>query len=100
MSTIQSLEYHLALVDFNTNWEYTKDCSTQGNEEGREILRYIQPPSRGVRKVSHAKAVICRRLIITSQKFDSLYKSSHIAAAMVATFSKGAIMFLPNGTSG
>ncbi|GAB1312880.1 hypothetical protein MFIFM68171_03090 [Madurella fahalii] len=100
MNTIQSLKYHLALVEFNTNWEYTKDCITQGNEEGREILRYIQPPGRGVRRVSHAKAVICRKLSITSQKFDSLYKSSHIAAAMVATFGKGAVMFLPNGTNG
>ena len=100
MSTIQSLKYHLALVDFNTNWEYTKDCITQGNKEGREILRYIRPPGRGVRKVSHAKAVICSKLSITSQKFDSLYKSSYIAAAMVATFGKGAVMFLPNGTSG
>lgn len=100
MSTIQSLNYHLALVDFNTNWEYTKDCITQGNKEGQEILRYIQPPGRGVRKVSHAKAVVCRKLSITSQKFDSLYKSSHIATAMVATFGKGAVMFLPNGTSG
>ncbi|KAK0735161.1 hypothetical protein B0T26DRAFT_671339 [Lasiosphaeria miniovina] len=95
-----SLKYHLALVGFNTNWEYTKDSITQGNKEGREILRYIQPPSRGVRKVSHAGAVLCKKLSITSQKFDSLYKSSHIATAMVATFGKGSVMFLPNGTSG
>ncbi|KAK4169911.1 hypothetical protein QBC43DRAFT_329485 [Cladorrhinum sp. PSN259] len=100
MSTIQSLKYHLALMDFNTNWEYTKDCITHGSKEGREILRYIQPPGRGVRKVSHAKAVICRKLSITSQKFDTLYKSSHIAAAIVATFGKGAVIFLPNGISG
>ena len=100
ISIIQNIEYHLTLVDFHTNWDYVKACISQGGAEGRQILRYMPPATRGARKVSHAKAAICEKLGLTSAKLDTLHKASHIAAAMVTTFGKGAVMYLPIGVSG
>ncbi|KAK3361126.1 hypothetical protein B0T24DRAFT_671407, partial [Lasiosphaeria ovina] len=53
LGTIQNLEYHLAVVAFNTSWEEVKVSIKQGNAAGREILQYlIRPTGRGVQKVS------------------------------------------------
>ncbi|KAK5655052.1 hypothetical protein OQA88_5951 [Cercophora sp. LCS_1] len=99
LNTIQGIGYQLALVSFNRNWERVKESIQQDNAMGREILTYISQPGRKS-KVSLAKAVLCEELGITSHKFDTLYKSRHVPAAMVSVFGKGAIMYLRKGTSG
>ncbi|KAK5654472.1 hypothetical protein OQA88_7100 [Cercophora sp. LCS_1] len=100
LSTIQNIQHNIALVNFNTEWECIKASLDRGDATGREIAKYIRPAGRGVRKISQAKAVVCEKLGITSSKFNDLYRSSHVASAMVRTFGRGAVLFLPNGISG
>jgi hypothetical protein len=52
LTTIENIQYYLALVDFNTHCGFVKASIQQGNATGREILQCKVLPSSRVKACS------------------------------------------------
>lgn len=56
----------MALVQFKTDWDYVKEAIETNTDDGKEIMRWVASPKRGVE--DHFTCQICASLNALNQK--------------------------------
>ena len=98
--TFHYLRRNIRLVNLCADWQHIRRSLANMDADGRDIVKYLQLPSRGVTNISLAKKALCDHAGISYHKFGDYLRSASVPAALVKHFGFGALLFCPNNTGG